>query len=984
MEFRVLGPLELRCRGEAHRLGSAKQRVLLAALLVEPDKVVTADRLIDLLWGETPPPSARNSLQTYVARLRAELERLGGDQRLTTQGPGYALAADPDDVDSARFERLLSRARASSDPAETVTVLDEALGLWRGPAFADLDDSEFGRGAALRLEELRLAAVHARVDAQLALGHRSEAIADLEDAVTAQPLRERPVEQLVRALAAAGRTAEALDVVRDFRARLADELGLDPSPRLAALELEVLKQTPGVVPAADEPAPPSAAEDRLPANATSLVGRDTDLDRLDTALDQARLATVTGPGGVGKTRLAVEAARRRGARLGTDSRLCELGPVADAAALAHAVAAATDVATPPDQPVDHHTVVAGLRDRQLLLLLDGCEHLLEAVASLAHAVLRHCPGVRLLATSRERLGVPGEHLVPLDPLTVPSEDAPRVADAPAVQLFVDRARAVRPTFDLSDANAGAVAEVCRRLDGLPLAVELAAARAGALEPGDLASRLDERFALLEGGWRAGEPRHRTLRAVVDWSYHLLDETERRVFERVSAFAGGFTLSLAERVAAGGGVAGERVAALIAGLVDKSMVVAAHTASTPRYTLLETLREYGHERLTERGEAEQVARAHAAAMVDLAEQAAVALSTRDEGEWIARLDAELDNFRAAHRWALAAGDADLALRLTAALHRYGYWRLRRELFEWAEAAVSTPAAAGHPALPRACAAAGVAAWMRGDLDAAAAHARTGLAAAAGADPAGEALLWEVAGDVATFQGRVDDAVANFAQATRLAEQAGDTQTAAFNLAGQALARAYGGDTRAAVMLATAAHDRAARSGNPTALAWGLYARGEALGADEPQRALALLDDARQLAESVGNEFVIGVAEVGAASLRSRLGDPAEALGGFAALLQRWRQSNNWTQQWTTLRNLVELLVRLGADEPAVMLHAAATTADAGAHSYGAEAARLDQAAATAHQRLGPSGYRAAVARGRQLAADDAVHLAAETIERLRGL
>lgn len=987
MEFLVLGPLALRWRGEARPLTSAKQRVLLGALLVEPGRVVTTDRLIDLLWGETPPPSARNSLQTYVARLRTELAELDTGQLLITRGPGYALDISPDQLDAARFEDLLARARASSDPAETVRRLDEALGLWRGPAFAELADHEFTRGAALRLEELRLAALHARVDARLELGQLAEAIADLEDAVTAQPLRERPHEQLVRALAASGRTAEALAVVREFRDRLADEVGLDPSPRLVALERDVLQQAPGLVPAADPPAADAAAmpplpDNRLPGSATSLVGRDADLDRLERTSRQSRLVTVTGPGGVGKTRLALEAARRRNARDAIDSRLCELGPVDDAAAVAHAVATAAGLATPPGQPVELTTVVDALRERELLLVVDGCEHLLDALAHLAHAVLRHCPGVEVLATSRERLGVHGEHVVPLGPLPVPAAGDPDVADAPAVRLFVDRARAVRPAFRLSDDNAEAVAEVCRRLDGLPLAIELAAARTGALEPGDLATRLDERFALLESGWRAGEPRHRTLRAVVDWSYQLLDETERRVFERVSAFAGGFTLSLAEQVVAGDGVPGPSVAALIAGLVDKSMVVASHATPSPRYTLLETLRDYGRECLAHRDEAEQVARAHAVAVVDLAERAAVGLTTRAEGEWIARLDEELDNFRAAHRWATAAGDADLTLRLTAALHRYGYWRLRREVFDWAEAAVGAPWAVGHPALPRARVAAGVAAWMRGDLDAAAAHARQGLTTAAGDDPGTQALLWEVAGDVATFQGRVDDAVANFTEASRLAEAAGDTQTAVINIVSQALARAYGGDTRQGLALATVAHERAARSRNPTSLAWGLYTRGEVLGLDDPERALPLLDDARELAESVGNEFVVGITDVSAASLRSRLGDPAEALRGFAALIDRWRQGNNWTQQWTTLRNLVELLVRLGADEPAAVLHAAATAPEAGGRSYGAEAARLHAAAATAYERLGPQRYESASERGRRLGAHDVLRVATETIDGLR--
>jgi predicted ATPase len=754
--------------------------------------------------------------------------------------------------------------------------------------------------------------------------------------------------------------------------------------------MDVRRQAPLVVRAAPQPAPPVAPGHLAPRYATSLVGRDDDLARVNAALEQARLVTVTGPGGVGKTRLALAVADARSSGAAPESRLCELGPVADGAAVTHAVAGAVGVTAAPGRSLNTEAVLQALQERELLLILDCCEHLLDSVAAFADAVLRRCPRVVLLATSRQRLGVDGEHVLPLAPLPVEAATADDVAgavadagpgDAPAVRLFADRAGAAWPTFELSAGNVDAVVEVCRRLDGLPLAIELAAARANALEPADLAARLDERFTLMEAGRRAGEPRHRTLRATVDWSYQLLDETERRVFSRLSVFAGGCTLPLAEQVTAGAGAPLERIAAVVAGLVDKSMLVPVRERQPLRYTMLETLRAYGWEQLIERGEADATARAHASAMVAFAEQAASMLRTSAEADWVAQLDTEVDNLRAAHRWALRAGDGDLVLRTSRALHRYGGFRPHREVLAWAEAAVALPGVTGHPALPGALAAAGVAAWMRGDLDAAEAYAQRGLDAAGGGDPAARAVLCEVIADVAAFRGHMEQAAGHFTEAALLAEQAGDAHTTVLTVGSQALVRAYGGHARQAAALAAACCDRAHRLRNPSGLAWARYVCGEVVGSDDPPRALALLAEGRQIADSVRNGFVAGVAEVSAASVRSRLGDPAEALPEFAALIDRWRRSNNWTQQWVTVRNLVESLVRLGEDEVATVLHAAATTAGADPPSYGAEAARLRTAAESARGRLDPKVHRAAAERGRRLAPDEVLALATGTIERL---
>lgn len=975
MEFRVLGPLEVRCGPEVVVIGSRLERALLTALLLDANRVVSSTRLVEALWGHHPPPSERNSLQTYVARLR---RRLGGHgSPIVTRPPGYLLTVDPRDLDSLWFEELLEQAHRTDEPARVLELLDEALGLWRGPAYAEFAEVGVARAEAARVEELRQQATEERADVLLALGRAGEAIGELEAMTTADPVRERPHAQLMGALSRSGRQVEALRLYQRYRHRL-DELGLEPSAALRKLQSDVLRQ----VPSASPPLPyQTVRSGNLPAPATSFVGRGREVAELVAVLGRARQVTLVGTGGVGKTRLALRVADEVADSYPDGAWVVELAPVSSPGAVAHAVAAALGMLQPSGRSIDD-ALAEFLRSRRLLLLIDNCEHVLGAAAVLVERLLRRCPKLTVLATSRERLAIDGEQAWPVPPLPVPARTAREpgaVREAAAVALFTDRARAARPEFSLDDDAAPAVAEICRGLDGLPLAIELAAARVPALTVGDLAEHLSQRFTVLTAVRRTETERHRTLRAVVDWSYGLLDEPQRRVFERLSVFSGGWTMRDATSVCSvDDEPAPQQTVEIVASLAEKSMVVAPPPGGQSRYALLETLRQYGAERLQARGDAERVGLAHAEHFLALAEQADLGLRGADEGAWVQRLGADLDNLRAAHVWCRDRRVADLALRFSAALHRFACWQDNDEIFTWAAAAAELPAARGHPLLPTVLGSAGVGAWRRGDLAGAVEYAERGLAASAGVDHPSRALPFEVLADVHSFSGRLDDAFDAYAEAARLGRRAGDEQAVSYRIAGQALARAYLGDLRAALALADDLRRIARATHNPTAQAWALYTRGETLLDDDPGQALDLLDESLTVARAVGNVFVTGVALLSATSLQGRHGDPIRALRSYTEAIEHWHQHGNWTQQWITLRNLIPLLSRVGADEPAAVLYGATTASATAPPTFGAEAQRLAAVVGTLTADLGREAFDKATRRGASLSGDEVVGLAVSSI------
>ncbi|MFE6051617.1 BTAD domain-containing putative transcriptional regulator [Kitasatospora sp. NPDC056446] len=707
--------------GRAVEVGGARLRLLLARLALDPGRVVTRERLVDDLWGDTPPEEPVGAVQSLVSRLR---RALGPDRAAIGSHPaGYLLDLPRAAVDAWDFEQRVAagrRALAAGEPAEALTLLGGALDLWRGAPFADAGGAAFAAAPAARLTELRLSAVEDRADAALALGTAgplSGAVAELTGLCAADPLRERAAARLVRALHADGQPAAALRAFERTRRALAEELGADPSAELREAHLRVLSGGPpptrGPAPApSGRPAGRAAPPASLPASLTALVGRDDALAAVGERLGRARLVTLTGPGGVGKTRLALAVAAA--APAGTDIRLAELAGAATPEDVVRAVLTALcrpEDAAPPAgglptgdggrEPVER--VLRALEGREVLLVLDNCEHLVDAAAGLAHRLLAAAPGLTVLATSREPLGLTGEVLWPVPPLAVPAAGATaeEALAHPAVALFVERAAAAAPGFALDRDTVGPVVRICRELDGLPLALELAAARLRSLGPGQLAARLHDRLRLLDRGPRTAPGRHRTLRAVIDWSWDLLDEAERVLLRRLSVFAGGALLSDLHPVCAAhwpvapdgdggnGAAAGPDLTAvedLLASLVEKSLVVAAgRETGAVRYRLLETIREYAAGRLAAAGEADRAGAAHLSHYLGLAEAAEPRLRTDAQVRLLARLDAEQGNLDAALRRAVAAGPPEHAVRLAAA--RAWPWLMRgrgQEAGEWASA------------------------------------------------------------------------------------------------------------------------------------------------------------------------------------------------------------------------------------------------------------------------------------------------------------
>jgi len=679
MWIALLGPLEAAGDdGGAVVVSGVRLRGLLALLALDAGQWASNDRVAGALWPGGPV--AANTVQSLVSRLRGVLS----DRKSIESGPGgYRLAIDPDDVDVHRFTRLAAdgrRALSAEAYGRAAADLRGALDLWRAERADALDG--VADDAVARLSAARTETALDLAEAELGLGRAAAVLPDIRALAEAAPLAERAQAQLMRALAATGRQADALAVFDRTRHRLADELGVDPSPLLAETHRTVLRGTPVAAPRRDN---------NLPAALTSFIGRDDDLAAIGAMLGPSRLVTLTGPGGAGKTRLAIGAASRADG----DVRLVELAPVADPAEIPFALLTALDMhdtllaagrrGGPPvsGDPVDR--LIAGLRRRPTLLVLDNCEHLVQDAATITARLLLGCPDLRVLATSREPLGLTGEALYPVAPLPYP-ERATTPDDAltyPAVRLFADRARSARPDFAVTPGNLTAVLDICRRLDGLPLAVELAAARLRGMTPEEIAARLGARFRLLTGGDRAALPRHRTLRAVVDWSWDLLDEPERALLSLLSVFAGGATLDAVEAVCAG-----DPLDALTS-LVDRSLVV--HGADG-RYRLLETIREYGAERLTgDPAAAHAVHLAHAAYYLARAEDDEPRMRTGEQIGALERTTVEYDNLIGALRWATRAGEASTAVRLVASIG--WYWWLRGRRVDGAQAAVEALAVEG---------------------------------------------------------------------------------------------------------------------------------------------------------------------------------------------------------------------------------------------------------------------------------------------------
>lgn len=698
LRFEVLGPLRVVSDSDEVPISGPKRRALLTRLLLDANRPVAAATLAEDLWDGAPPPGAAATLQSHVSHLR----RAVGDQ-LRTVANGYLIEVPPDGLDSDVFEAEVARAHRvlASEPAVAVEILDRAQRRWRGSPLADAAGASWARPEITRLEDLRLEAVECDLEARLALGDHAGVAARAEAAVDRDPLRERLWALLITARYRAGRQADALRASGRLRELLRDELGIDPSPELQELERKVLAQDPTLSP----PGRSSAhVRSNLPAVTTELIGRDEVLAGVTAEVRRHRLVTLAGVGGVGKTRLAIAAGAALAGEFFDGACFVDLAVVGAGGDVAGAVAAALG---PPATAggdrlasLRHH-----LADRRLVVILDNCEHVLPGAAAVAEALVSATADVHVLATSREPMGVAGEVVRRIGPLRVPDEDldASAASEVPSVQLFLDRARAAAETFSLAEANVAAVGTICRRLDGIPLAIELAAARVGVMPVEQIARRLDDRFRLLQAARRTPE-RHRTIFAAVAWSHDLLSDAERAVFAQLSVFPAPFDLRAAAAVAVVDGLTTEGTAEVVVTLADRSLL--SYDPVSGSYRMLETLRQFGASRLAEAGSAEASLDRYAEHYVALVEELGPGLVDQRHDEAIRSLSREMDNIRAsvdalarAGRWhdvgrlALAgwhfltpAAPAEAAAWLETSMEHGGFPDPQQEADAWAAMAM----------------------------------------------------------------------------------------------------------------------------------------------------------------------------------------------------------------------------------------------------------------------------------------------------------
>jgi predicted ATPase/DNA-binding SARP family transcriptional activator len=701
IRFHLLGPMEVLVDGTPAKLPGVAERALLVQLLLAPRRTIPATLLVDRLWSEaTLPVDPMNALQIRVSKLRRTLRTIGLEELVTRDGVGYRADIDPSQVDALDFADKVRSARADATQAAAaggyeqrhLLAYDSALDLWRGGPLSDFATEHWATAEAARLVELRLAALIERTQVALALGRHLEVVGDLEPMVTEDPTAESLAALLMLALYRSGRQADALEVYARTRTVLDESLGLEPSVSLRSLHERVLRQDESLGGAADVAAAGagvsvrsrstggSATPTNLPTVIRPLIGRDEELDSLASMLAGVRLLTLIGPGGAGKTSLALTAAVHASDSFPGGAFGVRLASVENGDQVPLAVADALDV------PLDGSSAERDVRQRltsflarrRMLLLVDNCEHVIDAAASLIDDILAQCPTVTVLATSREALAVPDEVQVTVAPLLTPPDGtaSDHVLDYPAAQLFAERARAVRPDLVFDNEDLSAVGHISRALDGIPLALELAAARVASMSPGEIADRLTQRFSFLTSGTRTAEARQQTLRATVDWSYALLSDVERRAFNRLSVFRGGWSLTAAEAVVADDVLSPGVVLDTIGRLVERSMVWV-ERGRTTRYRMLETLREYAAEQLTTSGEAETFAGRHADYFRDVAERAEVELRGHGQREALRLLREEQPNIRAAITWlSKPGGDIDSALVTAGSLGMF--WHLGRHL------------------------------------------------------------------------------------------------------------------------------------------------------------------------------------------------------------------------------------------------------------------------------------------------------------------
>jgi predicted ATPase/DNA-binding SARP family transcriptional activator len=965
MRYAVLGPIQLVTPAGPLRPPGDKQRLLLALLICHAPRVVSSDRLLDAVWGAAQPAHPEAALRTQLSRLRTLLRQCGvGPDAVVSEAHGYRLTAVAAEIDAGHCEMLVRAAADESGAAERLALLDEALSLWRGEAYEEFADLHAFQGEIVRLAELRVRAGGQRVECLLELGRSGDAVAAAERLVAADPLRERSRALLMQSLYDAGRQADALSAFQDYRRLLAAELGLDPSPELRQLETALLRHERGAPPrragAGETTGAGEVRSDRVQEDAggvsgaalsggppkplTRIIGRQDELRRLGRLLASTRLLTLTGAGGSGKTRLALEVRRALGADDERAVAWVGLDGLARDGDVAAYVAAALGVQDTPSEPITA-SLLRSLRTRRLLLVLDNCEHVVASCAGLVQQLLAACPSITIVATSREPLAIAGEVTFPVPPLATPP-DADLVVAAlggyPAVELFMERAQAAAPEFQLDDTTAPAIARICRAVDGIPLGLELAAARLRTLPLDRIVDRLGERAAL-RGANRSAVPRHRTLRAAIEWSYELLTTPERDAFAQLSLFAGGFALEAAEAVVRV--AAGPAVIELVASLVDKSLVAFESDGLGGRYRLLETIREFAGAKLGAGEPCAEARRRHAAYFAALAEEAEPHLLGAGRRAWLARLIVEQDNLRSALQWALSDPAASaLNARLAAALWWFAHARGQvAEARAWMDAALRLPGATDDAAVHgRLLYGAAMAAWGAGELTAATRVASDALAVArAHGEPGLLARALGISAWLLREHGDLDAAV-------RVADEAADT-------------------ARRAQL-------------PPAALGFALWTQGSTLQtAGLNERARSVQEEAASIWRREGVYWGLSQVLHGLAVLaltEGRLDDAVRLCGEAIAAL-----SENADAYWScrVLEGLAAVLARQGRGERAATLLGAAEALrePIGTPILVFETPRYEQTLALLRELLEPGALDAAWRRGRALTLELALQLGADS-------
>jgi predicted ATPase/DNA-binding SARP family transcriptional activator len=957
LDIRVLGNVKVLRAGTELAIGGTKPRMLLAMLVASMGEVVSTDRLCEELWGDEQPQDPPGVLQGNISRLRRVL---APEARIVARPPGYVLEAREGDVDVWRLEGLCRAARLDATPASKVATYEAALTCGAGRAFGEFADRPWARGHVARWDEMVLVAREEILGHRLDNGQERTVVAELESLVAEEPLRERPWALLATALHRCGRSADALRRISAFRAILREELGLDPPTAIRALETQILESDPALL--GNRPARSTDRPRGLSIDVTPLVGRSADLAGIGAALRGNRLITLVGPGGVGKTRLARRVCSDEWDARSGEVHFVELAAIHDPLSTVPSVATAIDVQQRQHLSLED-TLVEYFRGRQALLVLDNCEHLRLAVARLAERLLAACPELTIVATSRELLGLPGEHVwrvLPLasDTATMSLDD---VANVPAVRLFVDRAIASSPGFALTNENRHAIAQIVTRVDGLPLALELAAARMSALSPAALAERLQTRFDLLDNAQLAPMDRHSTVGALVGWSFNLLTPSEQSLFAGLAAFAGSFGLDAVEAVCAADDVEASSVALLLAALVDKSMVQMTDAAAG-RYRVLEPLREFGRAQLGQ-GEHAENSRRHAQWYLRLAERAAVELDGPEEAAAAARLDRDFDNLRVAFQWCVEHADLESGGRMVVALREYSFRSMRAEVIAWADDLVALPGFEASTLAPVVLGVIAYGRFVRGDLDVSIEYGEAAREAAdhLGASTCGLAeralsnsLFYK--GDAGAAQRWIDVMVddARSAPASRYAHA----------LYMRSVAFTSVGEPQRGAETATLALEVARRCGSPTSLAQATYALGLALETSDELVALGLLAQSADVAAAAGNRWVQAFARTEVLWLEARQGSPARALAGFAGVIDLWFRGSDWANQWLSLRHVFGILIELHDHRAAATLHGALTAVGASyALPFEASHAERDTAlTALLREQLGAAEFALAVRRG----------------------